>query len=100
RPPSPLRTVRETYASYGSSSREPGPLTVPGDSLRLPSTSVKPLVTGRVEHLQVGQCVRTTEYPPDDMVDMPPGLLGDHPLALRALASLSIPKPVKPATSL
>src|SRR6185437_738656 len=101
RPPSPLRTVRETFASYGSSSQELDrhPRRQSG-SLSLRGARVQLRVTRRVEQLQVGQFVRTAVDPPHHVMNVPSRGFGDLGGADWADALLSVPQPVQPPASL
>lgn len=100
RPPSPLRTVLETFASYGSSSQELDQHPLTSGSLSFRGARVQLRVTRRVEHLQIGQPIGATINPPNHVMDMPTRSLGDLGSADRAVALLLVPKPIQLPASL
>src|SRR3546814_15092525 len=64
----PLRTVRESFPSYGSSLSKPA---FANRLHHLETIDVNLVMTVRMHHDQVGVDVRPAVYPPDQMMDMP-----------------------------
>src|SRR3546814_8079866 len=86
----PLRTVRESFPSYGSSLSKPA---FANRLHHLETIDVNLVMTVRMHHDQVGVDVRPAVYPPDQMMDMPSAGFGDGLTANRAPAALFHPKP-------
>src|SRR5688572_27423529 len=88
-PPSPLRTVRDPFESYGSS------LSVAPYGTRLlniPTLAVDLLMAIGVQQDTVLCAIRSTTSSPNDMMAVPPRQFGEFLVADRADPALCLPE--------
>src|SRR3990167_7628725 len=88
-PHPPLRTVRESFPSYGSSLSKPA---FANRLHHLETIDVNLVMTVRMHHDEIGVPILSAIDPPNDLVDMPPRLLRDQLLADRTTAILFQPE--------